>query len=284
MCELHTQARRVDPTMTTTLRNRFEADMKHRFRAIQAAVLHEVGEQDGFGLVVNRGRFDRGASAIKLTEFMKWLREAQDQGLLDMQPGTPMASAASRSWMNIYLASAYQKGLARAAQQLRAGGAKVESRWVDYALQRGIHADRVGLVFTRVYTELKGITDEMDKQISRVLAQGMVDGRGPMEIARTINDRIERIGITRARTLARTEVIGAHAEATLNGFTEAGIDGVEVEAEWATAADGKVCVECSALDGRVFSISEARGMLPVHPNCRCAWLPKVIGGTGIELR
>lgn len=283
MCELHINARRVDPTMTTTLRSRFEADMKRRFRSLQAIVLREVGEMDGFGLVTNRGRFERGTSSAKIAEFMRWLAETQGATLLNATPGVSVEQAASRSWMNVYLAAAYQKGVGRSAQQMRSSGAKIATRWVDEAMRRPIHADRVGLIFTRAYTELKGITDEMDKQISRVLAQGILDGRNPMDMAREINNRIDKIGVTRARTLARTEVIGAHAEATLNGFTEAGVEGVEVEAEWATADDGKVCQQCASLDGRTFSIREARGMLPVHPNCRCAWLPKVIGGTGIEL-
>lgn len=283
MCDLHINARRADPTATTTLRGQFEADMMRRFRGMQAAIRREVGELNGFGLVANRGRFDRSTSAGKIADFMSWLREAQNDGLLDMLPGTSMESAASRSWMNVYLESAYQKGLARAGQQLRASGAAVAQEWVDSFFRRPIHADRMALIYTRAYSDLKGITDEMDKQISRVLAQGMVDGRGPMDIARAINDRIDSIGITRARTLARTEVIGAHAEATLNGFAEAGIEGVEVEAEWATAAGAcDLCLELK--QGGPYTIAEARSLLPAHPNCRCAWLPRVINGTGIELR
>ncbi|RPI64644.1 MAG: phage head morphogenesis protein, partial [Planctomycetaceae bacterium] len=74
-------------------------------------------------------------------------------------------------------------------------------------------------------------------------------------------------------TLARTEIIHAHAESTLNRFEEFGIDGVMGQAEWSTSGDGLVCPRCAAVGGKIYSLSDARGMLPMHPNCRCAWLP-----------
>jgi len=33
------------------------------------------------------------------------------------------------------------------------------------------------------------------------------------------------------------------------------------------------CAECGELEGVVMTIKEARGLLPRHPNCRCAWIP-----------
>jgi SPP1 gp7 family putative phage head morphogenesis protein len=124
----------------------------------------------------------------------------------------------------------------------------------------------------------------MDKQISRTLANGLAEGRGPMEIARSLVDRVEKIGVTRARMLARTETIASHAQASLNTYEEAGLEGVQVEAEFATAQDNKVCPECQALEGRTFTMQEAQGVIPVHPNCRCAWLPVVANPREVNLR
>jgi len=36
-----------------------------------------------------------------------------------------------------------------------------------------------------------------------------------------------------------------------------------------------VCSECSDLEGNVYTIKEAHGMIPLHPNCRCAWKPHI---------
>jgi hypothetical protein len=44
---------------------------------------------------------------------------------------------------------------------------------------------------------------------------------------------------------------------------------------WATAGDDFVCPQCEALEDQVFTLETARGMLPLHPNCRCALYPLV---------
>lgn len=280
-CGLSTHAaQRQDPSRTAMLRRAFEAEIYRRFRELKGKVNGALVSGDPFGLRVN---FTFTTNPQKVAGFMQWLEDQASLGILGVRPGTSVRTVGASAWTSTYIESAYQKGLARSASQMRAGGVKIGDRWIESALRRPIHADRVGLLYTRAFTELSGITQEMDRQLSRVLAQGAADGLAPAQIARNLNDRIDKIGLTRARTLARTEIIAAHAEATLNGFTEAGIEGVEVEAEWITAGDDVVCPECQALEGKVFDLDEARGMLPVHPNCRCAWLPKVIGGSGIEL-
>ena len=37
------------------------------------------------------------------------------------------------------------------------------------------------------------------------------------------------------------------------------------------------CPQCLVLDGTVFTVKEARGIIPRHPNCRCAWIPAGVG-------
>ena len=288
MC-LHTNAaeRRRDPTHTTTLRRQFEAEAGRRFRKLKGRVRDEIVKRDGFGLRTNRGRFDFVRSDQKVESFMDWLRDAQQAEILSVSAGTPLSRAGRQAWTSVYVETAYQKGVAQAGAELRKGGAKVSDQWVGAAFNRPIHADRMGLAYIRAYDGLKGITDEMDKQISRVLVRGIGEGLGPEAIAGRINARVDKVGRARARVLARTEVINAHAEATLNSYEEAGVEGVDLRAEFATAAGA--CPECEALGAEVeadggWTLDRARGVIPVHPNCRCAWLPRVVNGSGIELR
>ncbi len=105
------------------------------------------------------------------------------------------------------------------------------------------------------------------------MAQGLVDGSHPREIAKTMVEQIKSITKRRARVLARTEIIRAHAEGQLDGYEKLGISKVTGAVEWATAGDDRVCVECESMEGSLFTIEEARGLIPLHPNCRCAWLP-----------
>lgn len=298
--QFHDVSRRRDPTGTTSLRKRFEGDMTRRFRRLKGLITASLVKNDALGLgkfkvedsivkimrdeALEPGQFAFTRSSQKVSGFMEWLKQQQSEGVLDVLPGTPLQNAAENAWTNTYVEASYQKGIRDAGQKLRQAGAQVAPAWIEQAFTRPIHADRIGLIYTRTFAALQGITDEMDRQISRVLANGIANGDNPLKIARDLNNRVDKIGITRARVVARTEVISAHAEATLNGFQEAGVEGVEVEAEFNTAGDDKVCPKCEALDGKVYPMDEARGIIPVHPNCRCAFLPLVKNGTGIELQ
>lgn len=291
---LHTNAaRRRDPTRTGAIRSRYEAELVRRFVVLRNRIIRVVGKDDAFGLdkapIANQKvpgdspKFDFRRPADKVSAFMRWLEDQEYSGILEVSRGVPMQQAAERSWQNLYIKSAYQKGIAQAAGLMRRDGVEVSDRWIDAGLLRPIHADRVGLIYTRAYADLEGVTDAMDQKISGVLAQGLAEGIGAKAMANRLADRVDAIGVTRARVLARTETIRAHAEATLNSYEEAGLEGVSVLSEFSTSLDDAVCPECEDMEGREFSVAEAHGMIPVHPNCRCAFLPVVTNPKGIVL-
>lgn len=258
---------KVDPTKTNGVRARFERELIRRFKKLAADAASVVSDP-------NFLRLQGNDSSDKVEKFLRWLRKKQDEEILEITKGSPGKSG-DRRWSDLYLRSAYQKGLAQAYGNIRAKGIKVEQGFIDAAFYRPIHADRAGLIYTRAYRELKGITDSIDSKLSGVLAQGIIEGRHPKAIAREISKNILSIGTTRSKVIARTEVVRAHSEATLNSYEEAGIEGVDVQSEFTTSKDNKVCEKCSGLEGRTYTIQEARGIIPVHPNCRCAWLPVV---------
>lgn len=277
---LRTFARRKDPTNTTAIRRRFDTEMKRRFSEIRKLIWAALVRDDAMSLKTNaavspgRRAFAYLRSDEKVAAFMTWLKNMEDEAIFSVAPGTPIMAAQKRAWMNLYIQSAYQKGMAQSAQQLRGAGIPVSETWLDTAFFAPIHADRVGLIYTRVYSDLVGVTDAMDTKISRILARGIGEGRNPRDIARDLVREVD-ISRNRARTIARTEVIGAHAEASLNSYKEAGLEGVRVKAEWSTAGDDAVCPECEDMEGKEFNIDDAHGLIPLHPNCRCAFIPVV---------
>lgn len=288
----------VDPTGLTVPRRRFEREMVRRFRELKKAIRTAIVTLDVLGLqrpgnaqstmflksfpgarrigdamtLPAPEAFAYSRSSAKVSSFMEWLYSAEQEGILEIMTGTPLEMAASSAWQNVYIDTAYQKGMRDAYKK---GGSKGAGKSVQSSFYQPVHADAAGMIYTRSYTGLVGITDAMDTAISRTLAQAMLEGRGAMDTARMLEDRVDAIGTTRARTLARSEMTSAYAEGALNSYEEMGIEGVEVEAEFATAGDDVVCPECEELEGKVYSIEEARGVIPVHPNCRCAWIPMV---------
>lgn len=286
---LRTFARRKDPTNTHRIRVRFDAEMKRRFSELRRLIWTSIVAEDVMGLKVNAvttpgaRAFQFLRSDEKVAEFMTWLKNAEDETIFSVRPGTSIRSAQKQAWMNLYIESAYQRGMMQSAANLRGAGVKVSDSWMEGAFFRPIHADRVGLIYTRVYSDLVGVTDQMDTMISRVLSRGVAEGRNPRDIARDLVRQVD-ISRNRARTIARTEVISAHAEASLNSYKEAGLEGVRVRAEWSTAGDDQVCPECEDMEGKEFDIDDAHGLIPLHPNCRCAFIPVVLNPEGKSLQ
>ena len=298
-------SKRYDPTRTTNLRNSFARDMNRRFSKLVTIINKAIMDEDCFAIkpgsggfatmadMVTPGRlaFDFPRSGDKVTAFMEWLRKQVDAGILEVGRFPRLGTAIEEMWTDQYIYSAYQKGIARARQELMGAGYAVpsleESGGLDAAFNMPMHLDRVGLIYSRVYSELKGITSAMDTQISRVLAQGMADGRGPIELARlltkTITGPFGDLSITdtlgrfiparrRAEMLARTEIIRAHHVATIQEYKNWAVEGVKVRAEWQTAGTG-ACSRCLDLEGKVFELNVIEAMIPFHPNCRCVALP-----------
>jgi len=152
-----------------------------------------------------------------------------------------------------------------------------KAQFMSSAFHRPVSVERVKVLASRTYTEMKGITEAMSQQMSRVLVDGLIAGQSPREVAKALNERVDAIGKARAFTLARTEIIRAHANGALDGLEELGVTEVGVAVEWSTAKDGRVCPMCAAMQGVVFTIEEARGLIPAHAGCRCSPIPANVG-------
>lgn len=74
----------------------------------------------------------------------------------------------------------------------------------------------------------------------------------------------------RMLTIARTETARAQNIGYCQGLGEIGVK----EAEFSIAPTD-YCEECEALNGTVFPVAEAAGVIPVHPRCRCDMLPVI---------
>ncbi len=299
-----------DPTRTLALRKAFVADMNRRFKWLTKLITQAIVTQDVFGIAPNpvsfadnrvpipngslpgHRAFAFNTSQQKVSSFMDWLREQEAKGILQIttipQVGLPIESA----WTDLYIEDSYKRGIIRGRYEMGKAGFPVQplesTGGISVSMSTPFHVDRVGMLYARTFEELKGITASMDSQISRVLAQGIADGDGPRLLARkltkTITGPLGDLGITdtlgrfipaqrRAQTLARTEIIRAHHQATIQEYENFGVEGVVVKAEWSTAGDDRVCVECAGLEGRTYELQTIRSMIPLHPNCRCIALP-----------
>ena len=305
----------VDPTRTITTRQRFVAAMRSKFAQLMKDIKEALIDLDVLALTeTNRLMFNAaGLSAKqfnfprsdqKIEAFVNWLHGKNNEYILsnaksgiqivrDSLVSSP--TEARDSWMKTYIDSAYQQGIKRSRQELKKQGVEIDDgslggNPIQVAFNSMVHADRVGLIYTRAYSSLKSITGEMESAVSDVLAMGMAAGKHPIELAKlldkTITGRGESLEITdslgrkidsqrRAEVLARTETIRAHHSANIGEYRAAGVMGIKIQVEYLTAGDDRVCKRCSPLDKKIFSVDEAENLIPVHPQCRCVALPHI---------
>jgi len=287
---------RQDPTQTGGIRRRFMADMNRRVASLIRAIIEFMVTQDALGLKpgvdplsfnqnkplnlnqVEKEVFKFRTDAGKIEAFRDWFQEQLDLGILEIDPIT------GDPWTAQYVDSAYRKGAVRAFTDTRrelqeeAGfirGRQAEFLTSSFAAPETVQ--KIRAISTRTFEELKGISAQMSQQVARNLADGLSQGLGPRQIARNMSNSITGINRQRALVLARTEVVRAHAEGQLDAFEDLNVEELGIMQEFTTAGDDRVCPRCAVLEGTVFTVKEARGIIPRHPNCRCAFIPAGVG-------
>jgi SPP1 gp7 family putative phage head morphogenesis protein len=215
----------------------------------------------------------------KLQKFQEWLRRQLQQFLV--------GRTQEELW-RVYTEQGIKKGAARSFEDAR-GIEKLKDAGTALAFYAGTKEEflrssfrqpesvsKIQLLASRTFTDLKNVTEDMATRMSRTLVDGLTAGQGPRQIAVKLDADLD-IGRTRALTIARTEIIRAHAEGQLLALEQLGVQEVGAMVEWSTAGDERVCPLCKPLEGVVLKLDEAKGMLPRHPNCRCAWIPANVG-------
>ena len=282
---------RVDPTRTTLLQQRFIRVIRKRLDWFKKQLIDLIVKEDAFGIGSSQRRNRKRIAALtrwiahtdsrKVEEFRKWIQEQVDSGILEATDPN------SADWLKQYIQEAYEKGAGRAFDDARKQYAHLDEavdfyrgtrhEFLSSMFRHPASQERVRQLVSRTFEELKGMTDSMRTSLSRILSDGLIQGDNPKTVARRLVQEIDGIDRRRARTIARTETIRAHAEGQLDSLERLGVEEVGVMVEWSTAGDDLVCPLCADLDGLVLKISEARMVIPRHPNCRCAWIPANVG-------
>jgi SPP1 gp7 family putative phage head morphogenesis protein len=212
--------------------------------------------------------------SAQLTAYQQWLRQQVAAGILQVPPGFD-----DKPWNAPYIESSYKKAIARTWSDINGlqsvaspiGGS--QAAFLQSAFASPLATNQIQLLATRCFQQLEGVTAAMEQQMARILADGLAHGRSPRAIARELDKVVTTLGRNRSNTIARTEIIHAYAEGQLDTFEIVGKEDVTIMAEWSTAGDDRVCEACNSLEGVVLKASEARGLIPRHPNCRCAFIP-----------
>lgn len=273
----------LDPTRTGPILRRFFREIRIRFENFEDAIIELVLKEDAFGLApknlsgfeIRNTRYAFLTDSGKLQSFRDWMQEQFDSKLLSSDDnGEP--------WTSKYVKSSYKQGAVRSFIDTRKEALSEESpffkgtkaEFLSSFFNGQTATSKIELVSTRAFEGMKGITGPTAAAMNRVLADGIAHGRGARAVARDLVNEAE-LGRKRAMVVARTELIHAHAEGQLDSLEALGVEEVGIMVEWSTAGDGKVCQRCRGMAGTIRTIAQARGLIPLHPNCRCAWIPHI---------
>jgi hypothetical protein len=131
-----------------------------------------------------------------------------------------------------------------------------------------------------VYSLFDKYGDEAATAATDAIRQGVLAGRNPNAIARSLMDALD-ISLVSALNTSRTEAMRSLRDATLANY-QANSDVVD---SWVWLASGDACAMCLAMSGQEFPLDED---MDSHNNCRCAMVPKtkswadIFAGTGID--
>jgi SPP1 gp7 family putative phage head morphogenesis protein len=125
---------------------------------------------------------------------------------------------------------------------------------------------------TRLTWAAEAISEETAIKLDDALSAGWEAGEGADELAKRVSAVFDMSDM-RAERIARTETMQASAQGAVEGYKELGVQ----EVEFFAAMDERLCEDCNALHGEKFAVADSVGVITVHPNCRCKWLPVVEG-------
>ena len=258
-----------DPTRTLTLRNKAVSEINRRFKQLNRLIVESVKENKIFidnAQALRKEEFIFLRDGEKLKKFDAWLQGAIAEIILS---GSVQKDDSNINWLLAYIDTAYRKGVKKSTSLMQQRLGKNVIPDLPNLVNLPPHARAMELIFTRDFDQLKGITEAMSQQISYVISEGILQGENPNDMAKRITDRVEKIGITRAKLLARTEVINAFNLARINNV-DAYSDflGEEVVFRWISGVDARVRQTHRERNNKFYSKDKVTPLIG-EPNCRC---------------
>lgn len=206
-----------------------------------------------------------------IARFESWLDAVISAEIL--QPTIPL----EQRWLSSSLGTGYISGVASVATAVLPLAKKQGiSLPANSPFTNPKHIERAKLIYTRNFNGMQGITDSMKSEMKKILADGIIRGNNPRDIAVRLNNSVHGIGKVRARRIARTEIVEAHQEAAIAEAEELESQtGFKIDMKWRTALDGRERDSHRARHNKIYTKEVARTLLG-EPNCRCALIPNIV--------
>lgn len=181
--------------------------------------------------------------------------------------------AGQDSWFfSDYVKEAYERGIRVEYANLAFQSSDYASRPLGYRMLQDSYKRRIELVRYRVFEEMQGLSSTIKKDMSLILSDALANGYGIEETAKKISDQAG-IEQSRAKRIARTEVLTAYRRARLDEAEHASIDyGFRTKMIWVAAFAPTSREWHLSRHGKLYSESEVRDFYSRDGNainCMC---------------
>ena len=255
---------KLDPSRTFTLRRSAIADMRRRLAKFKKKLQQLIVTDNVFGLSVHEDWQDLSPEK-QAEEFKKWIIEALALTLLFTADGV--------SWTFEYLKKAHDKGVRRTYDELDLIPSDVTIWYVEdmEALNDFLKSATSKKTLEDLRLHLDTAIEVIAAALISILVLKFIEGRSGSltELYSELLRALETSETSFIRLL-RTEIVRAQAEGQLDIYEKANVEGLKIMVEWRIGA-GNVCPRCQANAGHIFTLEEARGLIPLHMNCQCSW-------------
>jgi|GEM_PF-146084 len=275
-------------------------DLRAAQKAIVAALSqHAAHNYRASSAVVNaiNSEIDRLAKelAASLSEMLDSLTQAEMQAFLSGKYTTPKLKAmrAEIDGWGVALGQAIHAHWDAAALTL----AGYEATYIGETMRKALDglpktkinpkavldkAKRTPLMGRFVQDVLSGIAPDQRDRIYASMRQGIAAGQSNSQIIRALRgtpDMKYRDGLMQAakRDVERIVRTARNHIADIAGEEIYDALGVEYVVRVATL-EGRTCVACAALDGKIYKRSDPHPAATLHPNCRCRYAPSFADG------
>ena len=253
-----------DPTRTTILRRDFRGAYNAMWARVERRLWAAVEEMPAYLTRTEQIQyFERNLREILTAEAAE----------LEASPARGLPSL---------LQAAYMQGLNLANFDAKQAGIEYweERERPQVLVQQDDHKDEIAALLLLLLSDWQGIQQASQAQAMRAFVDSLDAGDAPGAMRAKVRDRLMKIGRTRTGLMVASYVVAAVNAAILARAQDLGVGFVvlEEELEFVTAGDNRVCPRCRNLAVRdngygpgIFTLSQARGVIPVHALCRCRW-------------
>lgn len=255
---------RVDPTSTTSIQRSLAGFLRGRIGHLNADVRQLLVEEDALGLGDGiGGRWADLSAAETARQFDDWIQEAIRVEVLD-----PIEARKVRDWFE----RASRQALRTSNGELRAFN--IDPEPVDDVIQQDAVRNQIDLQQEDTRQRVESWMDDYATDTRSLVTAGVGGEVSRSQLMRDISERAQ-VYKSQVTSTASGRVVNQYNTTKLTAYDRVDAEiTLDVEAEFETAGDDRVCERCQSLSG-TYSLEEAQQLtIPddTHNLCRCQWV------------